>query len=283
MGVLGDDGVAVMPRRRAIAEIATFFIAAYLLTWGIVGAYILFPEEAANVAGPMRLGSPAFFLAVYVPTLTAFGLSLIQHGRSGAYELMAAAFKFNARWYWIVIAVLAYPAFWLLVAVIRSIGGEGSGGFNVQPWLVALPAVILSAQILRDPGALGEEFGWRGYALPRLLSVMSARAASVVLGLVWAIWHLPAFYVSTLSQSKIFFPDFVAGVVGISILMTLIFVNTRGSLLWGGIIPHFIVNAAGKAGIGGPGWIMGLAGLVILLVSGRDLRRSRGKKEKPAK
>src|SRR3546814_20952371 len=73
----------------------------------------------------------------------------------------------------------------------------------LSSWLIALPAVLLAGHLFRDPGALGEELGWRGFALPRLLELMDARRASLLLGLVWAVWHLPAFFLSTLSQSHV--------------------------------------------------------------------------------
>src|SRR3546814_5546144 len=79
----------------------------------------------------------------------------------------------------------------------------------LSSWLIALPAVLLAGHLFRDPGALGEELGWRGFALPRLLELMDARRASLLLGLVWAVWHLPAFFLSTLSQSQVNFGLFI--------------------------------------------------------------------------
>jgi membrane protease YdiL (CAAX protease family) len=77
---------------------------------------------------------------------------------------------------------------------------------------------------------------------------------------------------SSLSQSQVNFPDFFLAVVGFSIVMTLVFVNTKGSILWAGIVPHFLINATGRAGIPEDGWIFGLAALVLLLFAGKDLR-----------
>src|SRR3546814_4714751 len=98
----------------------------------------------------------------------------------------------------------------------------------LSSWLIALPAVLLAGHLFRDPGALGEELGWRGFALPRLLELMDARRASLLLGLVWAVWHLPAFFLSTLSQSQVNFGLFILNVVAFSVFMTWLFVHTRG-------------------------------------------------------
>jgi len=259
-------------KRRVLGEIAVFTVLAFALTWAIVGAYIVWPHEATALMGPMALGQPAFYAAVYAPSVVAFALCFAHGGLQNVSRLARAGLRWRAHWLWIALVVLGYPAFWLLWRTGSAIFAGDFATFDFDPWLVALPAIIISWQILRDPGALGEEFGWRGYMLPRLLVLTNARNTALVSGAIWAIWHLPAFYLSSLSQSQVNFPDFFLAVVGFSIVMTLVFVNTKGSILWAGIVPHFLINATGRAGIPGDGWIFGLAALVLLLFAGKDLR-----------
>jgi membrane protease YdiL (CAAX protease family) len=75
-------------------------------------------------------------------------------------------------------------------------------------------------------GPLAEELGWRGFLLPRLLNKYSPLIASVIAGLVWAAWHIEVFF-SPLPALALF----TAGAVALSILMTVLFLHTRGSVL----------------------------------------------------
>lgn len=259
-------------RRRVLGEIAIFTALAFAITWVIVGAYIVWPHEANALMGPIGLGQPAFYAAVYAPSVVAFALCLWRGGWRGAAKLAAAGLRWRAHWGWIALALFGYPAFWLIWRACAALVAGDLASFDFDPWLAALPAIVLGWQILRDPGALGEEFGWRGYMLARMLVLTNARNSALLVGAIWAVWHLPAFYLSSLSQSEVNFLDFFVGVVGFSILMTLVFVNTKGSVLWAGIVPHFLINATHRAGIAGDGWIFGLVALLVLIVAGKDLR-----------
>jgi membrane protease YdiL (CAAX protease family) len=116
--------------------------------------------------------------------------------------------------------------------------------------LVATPLVLLTtAQIVTNSGPLGEELGWRGYALPRLLARTSPLKAGLVLGLVWTLWHVPAFLFSGIIGSPLSnLPWYALGTVGLSLLMTALFVRTGGNVLVAGILPHFVINGLGATG-----------------------------------
>ena len=84
---------------------------------------------------------------------------------------------------------------------------------------------------ISTPVQAGEEIGWRGFALPRLASRLGLGPASVVLGLIWAVWHLPLFFVreaDTFGQS---FPMYTMAVVAISIAISLLYAKSDGGLL----------------------------------------------------
>jgi membrane protease YdiL (CAAX protease family) len=85
------------------------------------------------------------------------------------------------------------------------------------------------AQLILDPGPM-EEVGWRGYALPLLQQRCTALTASLLLGAVWGVWHLPAFFVSGLSQGGYVFAGFVLGSMAVSVLMTALYNATRGCI-----------------------------------------------------
>lgn len=272
MDVLSKTGIDRATRHRLLMELLIFGAATFALTWLVVGFYIWNNEAATQLFGPMKLGAPAFYLVVYAPSLVAIAVTFLRRGRAGLADLFRSLLRVRARWTWIAIALLGYPALWLAVSLVEAAGGGRLAGFDFQPWLVALPLVLLHGQLLTDPGALGEELGWRGFALPRLLELIDARTAALILGVVWAVWHLPAFYVGSLSQSSIQFLPFIATVIAFSVLMTWIFVNTRGSVLWAGVIPHLMINATPHAGIHPVGWITMAVAVLVLVFGGRHLR-----------
>lgn len=272
MDVLSDDARRRATRRRLLVDLLVFGGIAFAITWIIVGLYIWNAEAVTRLIGPMALGAPAFYLAVYAPALAAIAVTAARYGRTGLAGLFGSLLRIRAKWIWIAISLLGYPALWLLTSLVAA-GSDGRlAAFDFQPWLVGLPLVLLGGHLFRDPGALGEELGWRGFALPRLLELTDARIASLVLGVVWAVWHLPAFYVGSLSQSGFAFLPFVLQVVAFSVFMAWLFVNTRGSVLWAGVVPHMMINATPHAGIHPVGWVFIVVAMLILVFGGRHLR-----------
>jgi membrane protease YdiL (CAAX protease family) len=83
-----------------------------------------------------------------------------------------------------------------------------------------------------------EEFGWRGLALPVLQRKFTPFWAGVILGVIWAIWHIPAFLLSGTPQSAWSFGPYFIGVVATSVIMTSMFNATQGSLLIA-VLYHF--------------------------------------------
>ena len=272
MGPYEGRNLEPATRRRLYIDLLIFFIAAFALTWLIFLPYLWDEEAATKLFGPMQLGAPVFFMAVYAPSVAGLIISAARYGLPGFTDLIKSAVRVRANIFWIAVCLFGYPGLWLVVALINAAFGGELASFDFSPWFVALPAVLLAGHILTDPGVLGEELGWRGFALPRLLELIDARSASLILGVIWAVWHLPAFFVSTLSQSGVNFGLFVVNVTAFSVIMTWLFVHVRGSVLWAGIIPHMLFNSVAKAGITPVFWVTVLAAAMILVFGGKTLR-----------
>jgi hypothetical protein len=261
-------------RYSAAVEVLLFFALVYAITWTICGAYLLAPKAMTSVLGTMKTGSPVFFAAVYAPSLTSVVLTLVLGGWPALLRLGASVVRMAGRWWWILLGLVGYPLLWLVVAMIEALArGRGLSSVPYSNWYSALPLVVASGFVFRDAGPLGEELGWRGFALPRLLAIMDARGAALTLGAVWALWHLPAFFMSGLSQSKFQFGSFFFVVIGFSVFMTLLFIHTRGSVLLAGILPHMWFNGVAKAGIHPVDWVI-IAIAAALVVFGGRLWRS---------
>lgn len=258
-------------RPRLWIDLGLFTLATFALTWLLVGLYIWNAEAMTAMFGPMKLGVPIFYVAVAAPTISALLVTAWRYGVAGLADLGRSLIRVRANWIWIAISLLGYPLLWLAASFLEALA-TGAERPDLSSWLIALPAVLLAGHLFRDPGALGEELGWRGFALPRLLELMDARKASLLLGLVWAVWHLPAFFLATLSQSQVNFGLFVLNVVAFSVFMTWLFVNMRGSVFWAGIVPHMLINAASKAGITPVFWATVAAAVLIIVFGGKHLQ-----------
>jgi len=132
-------------------------------------------------------------------------------------------------------------------------------------------------------GPLGEELGWRGYLLPRLLRQHSPLSASVVLGIIWAAWHFEIFFHSV-SADALFF----ASAVALSILMTVLFLHTRGSVLLaiimhGSVIPGTdIARALFPTADLPPDWLRAEVAIAIAVILVAITRGSLGRTQKQA-
>ena len=138
------------------------------------------------------------------------------------------------------IAAFLLPLAWMVLS--RVTYGVTHGGVGA-PNLAAF-SLFLSVPAWRawTTGPLGEEFGWRGYFLPRLLTVYRPVVATLLLGFLWALWHYPLYARSIFAAPR---PasNFIISVLCFSILMTIFWFRTRGSLLIA-IIFHWSVNVS---------------------------------------
>jgi membrane protease YdiL (CAAX protease family) len=169
-----------------------------------------------------------------------------ERGRSDFWNRVVNPRRVGLRWLVVIllvplgIAVLA-GVMDLLLGGTGPTWGEGVTGFGVNP-LAILPALFFATL----PPIL-EELGWRGYALDRLQLKWSALSAGTILGAVWALWHLPLFFVGGTHQHDVVgfattgFWLFMAGTVALSVAITWVYNNTERSIL-GIIVLHGWVN-----------------------------------------
>ncbi len=128
------------------------------------------------------------------------------------------------------------------------------GTLGPSPLVGHLPLAAANlVLILLLGGPLGEEFGWRGYAGPALQVRYGWRAASLILGAVWGLWHLPLFFVAGTLQSRLPVLPFLASTIALSVVFGWLSARSRGSLLpaltlhtavnwWAWVIPGLLVS-----------------------------------------
>jgi membrane protease YdiL (CAAX protease family) len=281
-----------MKRRPLLA----YFAITFGLTWGLGVCFFLFPAQLTAVFGKVSVTNPLFILAVYAPTISAIVVTSFIDGAAGIRRLLARflLWRIGIRWYLAilvgipmlsVIAMLLNAAFtqaplsidhWYQLFLLGPTGhwiadAATAGGL----WSVVR---VLLGSFFADPGPLGEELGWRGFALPRLLKDRSALSAGIILGIIWGVWHLPAFLIGGTPQNSMSFPLFMIGAIGISVLMTWAFKGTGGSVLATALI-HWTFNTCSDLSrmplaIFSVGLIVIAAALVVAF-TGPELSRSR--------
>jgi membrane protease YdiL (CAAX protease family) len=211
-----------------------FFGLTFGYTWGVGLLFALAPRFVEAVAGPMSMG-PNWLVrsAVYAPTLSALLVAGLQ-GRAVLLELLARLVRWHVGWVWYVLPAVGIAA---IAMAARAAAGVPLVLQPVDQWPALAGAAALALFI--DPGPLGEELGWRGFALPRLQQRWNGLVSAVVLGTIWAVWHLPAFFIPGMPQHEIPFWAFFVSLVSASVMMTFV-VNRAG----GAVIPAMVMHWA---------------------------------------
>jgi membrane protease YdiL (CAAX protease family) len=148
---------------------------------------------------------------------------------------------------WTLVTLLTVPLAGLLAILSANILG-GLDGWEPVRELVYNPVNLVLFTIANlFFGPLPEEIGWRGYALPRLQKHFSSLAASLILGAIWVIWHLPLFFIknspfaAAYAVGSLNFWAWMLGLLAASVIMTWLFNTTHGSIL-SSILFHLALN-----------------------------------------
>jgi CAAX protease family protein len=214
--------------REVRGTLVTFFFAlTYLVSWTLwITAGWLSGAEAPDASFVAPVGVLLLLIGTFAPALVAIALTARAEGRSGVSALLGriAHAPSQARWY--VFAVSYMVAIKVGVTLVYRALTASWPQFGDTPWYVVAVAIVFST-----PVQAGEEIGWRGYALPRLATVLGLPMASIALGVVWAAWHLPLFFISQGDNRGQSFPLYVLAVTAISVPMAWLYWRTSGSLL----------------------------------------------------
>jgi uncharacterized protein len=218
-------------------SLITYFSLTFLLAWVLWIAAAAVTAEAALSIETRAL----FFLpGTFAPAIMAIVLTLRSGGSAAVVALLGRLFRWRvgARWYAFAIS---YVALVKLVAAIahRLIAGDWPP-FGQAPLYLLLVAAIFST-----PFQAGEEIGWRGYALPRLSLRIGLAPASLVLGVIWAVWHLPLFFIADTTTSGQSFPIYLLSVTALSVAFAWLYWRTGWSLLLVMLLHGAANNTAG--------------------------------------
>jgi uncharacterized protein len=162
-----------------------------------------------------------------VPSLLAIVLTAIVLSRGALRKLLGRLLIWRVNPLWYVVVVLVPVALAGGVVALNTL----VGGPAISVDATLLGAVILLAFSIFPGSAMGEEIGWRGYALPRLQATRSALSASLILGVIWGFYHLPLSFTGQAFRSPSILVPFAISAIALSVILTWVYNSTGGSLL----------------------------------------------------
>ena len=236
-----------------------YFVLAYALAWMLIPLVV-----SVSVAFGL--------LALFGPTIAAITVTGVVEGRSGVRQLLRRAVQWRVPIKWFAVAVGMPLLLSLTVVVLNAV--ELGKPIAIVPNEAPVFTLILGLLVV------GEEIGWRGFALPRLQTSFNSLTASLILGSLWAFWHLPNSFIPGMGHYWTAFPLFLVWLVSMSVLFTWLSNLSRGSV-WIAWLFHAAINVSiGFLFIGDnlrqwglSAGVFAVAALVIVILTGSGLAR----------
>jgi uncharacterized protein len=214
-----------------------FFVMAYAFSWIVWSPWVLGQDGAGLL--PIRipptlsgyLNAAAILLG---PTLAALIMTAANEGKAGVRRLLSRLVLWRVGIQWYVFALLGIPLIMLLGTMVYARDLPNLGALEGPRYLLSYLKTYILVVVLGGP--LFEEPGWRGFALPRLQRLHGPLLGSLILSVLWALWHLPEFLVPSWASSSggggiLGITLFTLTVITFTIVITWVFNNTRASLL----------------------------------------------------
>lgn len=248
----------------------SFCLLAFAISWGVMIAYAA--SQASLI--PVRLPYEFAWLGQFGPSIAAFMLVAWHTGTEGVWRLMKRGVYWRVGIGWYTFVLLFAPTIWLMVLSVHRLLGYTVPAPDITSWytgfanllrdepsagifsalsafaqLGPLHALVLVIVFSIVSGGISEEFGWRGYLLPRLQNRRAALTASLIVGLLWTVWHVPpANWDLLLTSGAGPFLQAMPGIllpglymVPLAVLFTWVYNGTEGSVLLA-ILFHAVGN-----------------------------------------
>jgi hypothetical protein len=228
-------------------EIVMFFILSFVISW-----LLWLPKLLAdnNIGSLPAFLTPISNLATFGPFIAAFWLTYKASGRTGTKALWKRGwdFSFDKKWLWVILLIPLVTS-GLTILAMDLFGSPIQWDQAPLPLSFAVPIFF----IIFLTQALPEEYGWRGFALDRLQLRWNALTASLILGFLWGLWHLPLHFMVGTTQEVIPIYQFVLKQMLGAIFFTWIYNNSNRNVflailmhaIWnvfGGLVPYWISN-----------------------------------------
>jgi membrane protease YdiL (CAAX protease family) len=274
-------------------ELIVFLILSLVISWPVVlliTAQLPPDFKTGDIESFKNVAEGLNMLYGTGPFIAAIIVTLIYRGKSGLKELFSKVitWKVSLRWYVWALILPVIPQWIGLFLWAQLTNTE-----LILPTVTGYLSSWLQMAMISAAYYITEELGWRGFMLPRVLSMHTWIKSSLLIGIIWSIWHYPLWITSSwattgsLAQVVIMVTAFSVFATGVSVMLTWIFKNTRGSILLAMLLHGSsqanltkMYAAAGDSSLRGSGFIMVEAvslsiAVVLLLVVIRNQTRNR--------
>ncbi len=218
----------------SVASLFPFLLIAFGLAWGLFSLLFIVPQTLEGIFGPVSTTHPLFITAVYSPAIAAVVLVIWFGGLRGLGQFLSRLLLWRCHPGWYAVLLVVIPLAFFAGSAVKG---------NLAELTFPFPSFGAMLGAMAFMAVLGpmEEVGWRGYALPLLQRKMTPFMASIILGLIWGLWHFPAFMLGGTPQSDWSFLPFFIGTVSVSLIVTPMFNAAKGSILLP-VLFHFQLN-----------------------------------------
>lgn len=201
----------------------------FFITFGWTWILVFWLLLSGNAGGPADL-TPSFMLVGIAcnvsPSIAAFIVTRISKGKEGIKRLKES-FKIKSSFKWYVLTLLVVPGTTLITTAVSNL--------TIRSYEVSIVIPAIAAGLVWPLfSGFGEEFGWRGYILPQLLSKYSPLKSALMLGFIWEVWHLPMHYMAYSEYGVYMIPAFIViGFINLilhTVIMTYIYIKNNGSI-----------------------------------------------------
>jgi membrane protease YdiL (CAAX protease family) len=268
-----------------------FFLSSFVLTWGYFWL----------IWAPLGLPDSLIALGGFGPSVSAFLVLAITSGKPGVLRLLRSMVQWRAGVQWYLLILLGIPILNLLAFLV--VPGTLSDFAAPDSRLVRVYLSEMAFSLTIGVAPLWEEVGWRGFALPGMQRLHGPVVGTIILGALWGVWHLPFFFgplakagpEATFISAGIALVEFSIGLTGLSVVMTWVLNNCRGSTLLA-ILLHAAFDSSGLALVAlfpstapyyfpvhyqtlGIAIVFSIAALVLIVVTKGDLSYTRYQRE----
>lgn len=212
-------------------SLVLYFIITYAISWAIWSPIVLTAQGLVKWKVPFVV----YYLGSFGPMISALIMTAMTSGGTGLRRLLARLFKWRVNLRYYLFAVLAPVGLFVIAVMLNRIIAGTWPDFKMLGEADYLPALGIPGVLVLWflTYGLGEETGWRGFALPHLQRTHMAANASLILGIFWGCWHIPAFFFrdTYMEMGIIGFPVLIVSIVFASVVFTWLYNSTGGSLL----------------------------------------------------
>lgn len=218
----------------SLRAVTVFIVLAFAWSWGVG-----FGGFQVRSSSPL-LSTALMMIAGFGPSLAGGVVVGLSAGSDGLRAWLARCLNWRLNWRWFALAFFTPPAVMICALMIDVALGGAPPTFSATQHIPL--AIANFGLVFLIGGPLGEEFGWRGYLTPALTARMNWRIASLVIGVIWGLWHLPLFFLPNTAQAEMPIPLFMLNIAAGSVLFGWLFERTQRSVL-PALVLHTSLNA----------------------------------------